>query len=160
MTGTKPNTLSAEERKALDELKAGADVDVLMPIVASALGMFLDEHESICLARILQTNAFMLREGGMPVGRYDVETCAKIVARMCREYTEEFLNQHRARNFLDIPVDARYDYWLRKLQWVKDADEPLTYADQNTLRRLTGLLSSDNRLLGVKYLERHPDQGG
>ncbi len=129
----------------LTELATQHD-DVPLSLLAAALRSTLDEHESMCLGRMLRDTAIIATEGGAKHGPFSLEQIAGYLAHLGHEYDGALLQQNAASRYQDVPVPKRQAYWLGKLELQKKNDEPLTHADQNTMQRLASQLRKCERV--------------
>lgn len=125
---------------------AAQQSDVPLAILAASLHATLDEHEAICLGRMLGDTAIVAVEGGAKHGPFTVEQIAGYLGQLAHEYDASFLQQNMASRYQDVALAKRQGYWVAKLEAQKKRDEPLTHADQNTMHRLASQLKKCERV--------------
>lgn len=120
--------------------------DIPLAILAAALHMTLDEHEALCLGRMLHDTAIVAADGGAKYGPFPLEQVAGYLAQLAHEYDASFLQQQMASRYQEVALAKRQSYWLAKLEVQRKQDEPLTHADQNTMHRLASQLRKCDRV--------------
>ena len=125
---------------------AAQQADIPLAILATALHATLDEHESMCLGRMLRDTAIVAADNGAKHGPFTIEQIAGYLAQLAHEYDASFLQQNMASRYQDVAMPKRQGYWVAKLEAQSKQDEPLTHADQNTMHRLAFLLRKCERV--------------
>lgn len=122
----------------------------LLSIVASAFPRFLDAHEAACLAYVLSTNTIRLRDGNQ-LANIGVEPIADVLTIMCSEYDRDFLKEQGVMDGRTAASAARRAYWVTKLGALRHSDQPLSYADRNTISRVRVALAAESRVLQLEF---------
>ena len=120
--------------------------DLPLSLIAESLHTTLDEHESLCLGRVLSDTVIVAAEDGSKHGPFSKDQIAYFLAHLAHEYDSSFLQQHGASAFADVEVSKRQGYWVQQLESQQRKDEPLTHADQNTMHRLASQLRKCERV--------------
>lgn len=124
--------------------------NLLLSVVASAAKSLLIEHDSICLARVLSSHLIQLRSGEI-FEQLEDDLIAPILAELANEYNSEFLKKHGVSDGRTVNFQGRIAYWKERLQTLRRLDEPLSYADRNTVARLRVAIAAEPRVLEVTF---------
>ena len=116
-------------------------------LLATALGKVLDLHESYCLARLMRDSKFRLA-GGEELGPLGVEKIAELLADLSDElapFAQD--NPDKASKF---ERDVRQQMWSGYLKEFFASDDPLHYAERNTIARLKSKLLENAQIAEIK----------
>ncbi len=121
-------------------------------LLANAMRKPLIDHESVCAAYVLENHEAELADGSVlnPLGLREI---AEVLADLAGEYAPEFTEVFGADPSA-IPRTARVEYWTSLLSTRKIKDEPLTYADQNTIRLIVSRITSQPTIKSLNYQTR------
>lgn len=135
------------------ELRAQSG-DELLSILAAAFDGLLDEHEAGALGRILQDHSITLKDDSKDrlIDSVSCERAADILSHLAWEYDLDFISREGAGRFENIPLEKRKAYWTEKLKRNAEQDEPLTFADLTTIRRLVSRIEAEPRIRKLTYL--------
>lgn len=122
----------------------------LLRVIIEAIRERPNEHEAICLARLLHSNALVLADQSR-IERQTIPAIAELLADIAGEYPEEFLKQHKAADFRTIPRQQRADFWSEKFSRLLDVDEPLTFNSRLTIMRYVSLLRASCLVSDVHF---------
>lgn len=121
----------------------------LLTLVLTTFRRTLTEHETLCLANILQTHQITTSTSSFtPVGEAE---SAEIAAVIANEYDSSFLSNCQTDNLLAIPLARRSEYWLSKLKASKQKDEALSFNERNTIYRLLDELKHGSDVVDVVF---------
>ena len=128
--------------------------DELLSILAAAFDGLLDEHEASSLGRILEDHSFTLKEESKDrlIESVPRERAAELLAHLVWEYDIDFISREGGGRFENIPFEKRKAYWEDRLKKRAEQDEPLTFADQTTMRRLVARIEAEPRIRKLTYL--------
>jgi hypothetical protein len=135
---------------SLQEILENED-ELLPSLLAGAFRRALNDHECLCLARILETYSFKLTGGrNLPASTPDEISAA--LALLAGEYDSDFLSAYSSLNLLTIPVQQRTRYWAKKCQKMREEDNALSFADRNTVHRLLDELKHEPRVQELVFV--------
>ena len=141
-----------EELSVDPELQSmvGDTSNLLRSVLVEAIKTRPDEHESICLAYLLHSNALVI-ENKIRIEPLKVEAIASLLADLSREYSAAFLEQQKSSDFRTIPPRARTDYWNKKISKIFETDEALTFSARHTIMRFVSMLMASRRVTEVVF---------
>lgn len=142
-------TLQEIDRRFL--MAVQSSINPVVKLMSEIYPQFLNRHEALCLIALLDANEIVLRSG-KKIKRPEVSVLAEALAELCGEYNGGFLERHHAKTFVDVPSDIRIAYWMEEIPRLKAADEPLTYNDQNTIRRLLNEIQKSSEVRDVNFI--------
>lgn len=147
---TRP-TVAAESLSAQFAALLTPECDDTDAIFLRALGTPLSHHEALCLGHLL-CHTTCERAAGGTFGPCSVEDAGRILALVAGEYDEQYMRTHGRPDPQSVSRDLRAAYWTEHLEAMLDADEPLTHADQNTIRRISDLLLREGSFSKAEFV--------
>lgn len=127
--------------------------DELLSILAAAFDGLLDEHEALSLGRVLQDHSITVKESERDhtIERADRKRAAEVLSHLAWEYDVAFTASEGGGRVETIPFEKRQSYWEARLAGLEERDEPLTFADQTTMRRLVSRIEAEPRVRKLTY---------
>ena len=122
----------------------------LLSVLARALLRPLNDHEACCLGYILQTHALVWSDETKDAP-LTAEMIGEVLAHLSFDYPEELYQQTGETRPAKIPLAERANYWSKRLKAVQTADEPLGYADRNTILRLREQISAQPEISALEF---------
>lgn len=132
--------------------------DRLCTVLASSLGRHLIEHEAVCLAHVLKTCRIRYTDNSEE-SQADNQRIASLLAQLVKEYDADFVKANKAADPWGVPLEKRNAYWSEKVQDLFFKDEPLTYADRNTINRLKDEIAANEQVSEI-FFEAAPIELG
>ena len=141
----------------VEQLSHLSDCDALSAIVAGAAKNFLSSHEGVCLARIFEEHKMVLADG-RTIGPLTPDTIAPILANLVHVIERDdrsipFLQKLGKNDASELSLSERAQYWHERLIDAIRRDEPLNYAQQNTIRRLIETLYAHPQMRSLQFVE-------
>lgn len=122
-----------------------------LALLARALRKPLNEHESLCLAYVLMTNVFSLKNESKREP-FSLSEASNTLAELAGEYPESLLSAQGAEKAEELPLELRQKYWKERLEEEIAADRPKNYASQNTIMRLRDQLLNSGELSKLEFV--------
>ena len=151
-TSVAPLVSSSESPTAEIQTLIDNSEQLLVSALANALKRQLNDHESVCLANILMTHRFVMKDESI-VERSDTTQAASVLALISWDYKPSFMAEHNTKNASNIDTLDRTNYWKERLESTIREDEPLTFSDRNTISRLLELMENEGRIVKLEYYE-------
>ncbi len=113
----------------------GDRAETLEQALHCVFGDTLSQHDSYCLAQILEQYSFVLKDQREMIVPSS-EQIAIILAQLSLDYPVDLLKLNCVSSPAELSLAVRVQYWSEKISEWETKDEPLTLADRNTMLRL------------------------
>ena len=124
--------------------------NLLRSIIVEAIKTRPDEHEAICLAYLLHSNAIVLNDQTR-IEPQPVNIISSLLADIAGEYSASFMEQQKSNDFRSIAQRIRTEYWMKKITGIFEKDEALTFSSRHTIMRLVSMLNASRRVADVAF---------
>ena len=122
----------------------------LKTVIIEAIKERPNEHESICLARLLHMNALILSDQTR-IEPQSIETIAGLLADIAGDYPEDLLEELKVDDFRNIEPETKKKYWTRMISGIFEEDEALTFSTRLTIMRYVSLLKASRLVSDVAF---------
>ena len=126
----------------------------LAKVLATAFDNPLNDHEVVCLVRILNTHQIVLTSGkSSPPTPASIDEALRLVTPLTCDYPAAFLSEYKTSDPFMVPEAKRIAFWRAIIEQQAELDSPLTAADRNTLHRLASTISSQPLIASITNQE-------
>jgi hypothetical protein len=129
---------------------ADSSNDRLKTVIIEAIKERPNEHESICLARLLHMNALILSDQTR-IEPQSIETIAALLADIAGDYPEDLLDELKVSDFRDLDSEVKKKFWTRMISGIFEEDEALTFSTRLTIMRYVSLLKASRLVSDVAF---------